>query len=118
VKCRRSACTSNQNEENAAWQVNIESATFNAGARTMTVTYFLSDPTNNNARYNLVTSDCTGSGASVSCSSGTRFGNLRFYLAYQNMVGQSTAVTEFTLQQWWSGHGSRSGTNDGTKSTW
>jgi OmcA/MtrC family decaheme c-type cytochrome len=108
----------NQNEENAAkYKVNIESAVFNAGARTVTVTYFLSDPTNNNARYNLVTSDCTGAGASVSCSSSTRFGNLRFYLAYQNMIGQPTAVTEFTAYN--NGGSSATafmykGTNDGT----
>jgi len=87
----------NQNEENGAkYKMNIESATFDAAARKVTVKYFLSDPTSNNAKYNLVTSDCTGSGASLSCSSSTRFGNLRLYLAYQNLVGQSAAVTEFT----------------------
>jgi OmcA/MtrC family decaheme c-type cytochrome len=53
-------------------------------------------PTNNNARYNLITPDCTVSGATPTCGSNTRFGNLRFYLAYQNMVGQPTGVTEFT----------------------
>jgi OmcA/MtrC family decaheme c-type cytochrome len=91
----------NQNEENAAkYKMNIESTAFNDTAdhtgRTVTVKYFLSDPTNGNTAYNLVTSDCTGSGATLNCANTTKFGNLRFYLAYQNMVGQSTAVTEFS----------------------
>jgi OmcA/MtrC family decaheme c-type cytochrome len=86
----------NQNEENAAkYKMNIESASFDATTRMVTIKYFLSDPTNGNAAYNLVTSDCTGT-ATVTCTNTTKFGNLRFYLAYQNMVGQSTAVTEFS----------------------
>jgi OmcA/MtrC family decaheme c-type cytochrome len=112
----------NQNEENAAkYKVNIESATFNAGARTVTVTYFLSDPTNNNARYNLITPDCTFPAPNVcappSGTNNTKFGNLRFYLAYQNLVGQPTAITEFTAYN--NGGSSANaylyrGTNDGT----
>ncbi|MGZ8253332.1 MAG: multiheme c-type cytochrome, partial [Burkholderiaceae bacterium] len=87
----------NQNEENAAkYRVTIDSATFDAAARKVTVKYHLADPTANNAKYNLVTSDCTGSGATLACGSNTRFGNLRFYLAYPNLVGQPTSVTEFT----------------------
>jgi OmcA/MtrC family decaheme c-type cytochrome len=55
----------NQNEENAAkYKMNIESVVFNDTAtrkgRTVTVKYFLSDPTKGNAAYNLVTPDCTG----------------------------------------------------------
>ena len=46
----------------------------------------------------------------------TRFGNLRFYLAYQNMVGQPPAVTEFTAYNN-GGNGANAyiykGTNDG-----
>lgn len=108
----------NQNEDTSAkYKVNIESATFDAGARKVTVKYSLTDPTNGNAAYNLVTPDCTGSGPSVSCSSSTRFGNLRFYLAYQNMVGQPTATTEFTAYNN-GGSGANQyfykGTNDGT----
>ena len=87
----------NQNEENAAkYKMNIESADYDATTRKVTIKYFLSDPTNGNAAWNLVTPDCTGAGATLACASTTRFGNLRFYLAYQNLVGQSTAVTEFT----------------------
>jgi OmcA/MtrC family decaheme c-type cytochrome len=87
----------NQNEENAArYKVTIESATYDAAARKVTVRYYLADPTNNNARYNLVTPDCTVSGATPTCGSNTRFGNLRFYLAYPNMIGQPTGDTEFT----------------------
>ena len=91
----------NQNEENAArYKLNIESATFNDTAdhkgRTVTVKYFLSDPTNGNAAYNLVTPDCAGAGAALACANTTKFGSLRLYLAYQNLVGQSTAVTEFS----------------------
>jgi OmcA/MtrC family decaheme c-type cytochrome len=87
----------NQNEENAAkYKMNIESATFDAAARKVTVKYSLTDPTNNNAAYNLVTPDCTSGSTGPSCSSSTKFGNLRFYLAYQNMKGQLTAVTEFS----------------------
>ncbi len=87
----------NQNEENGAkYRMNIESASFDSAARKVTVKYNLTDPTNNNAKYNLVTSDCTGSGATLNCSNQTRFGNLRLYVAYQNLVGQATTVTEFT----------------------
>jgi OmcA/MtrC family decaheme c-type cytochrome len=86
----------NQNEENAAkYKMNIESVVYDATARKATVKYFLSDPTNGNAAYNLVTPDCTGT-ATITCSSSTKFGNLRFYLAYQNIVGQSTATTEYS----------------------
>jgi OmcA/MtrC family decaheme c-type cytochrome len=91
----------NQNEENSAlYKMNIESVAFNDTAdhkgRTVTVKYFLSNPTAGDAPYNLVTSDCTGTAAAPVCSSNTKFGNLRFYLAYQNMVGQSTTTTEFS----------------------
>ena len=86
----------NQNEENAAkYKMNIESTTYDTGTRMVTVKYFLSDPTNADAAYNLVTSECTGT-TTITCSSNTRFGNLRLYLAYQNLVGQSTAITEFS----------------------
>ena len=69
----------NQNEDTSAkYKVNIESATFDAGARKVTVKYSLTDPTNGNAAYNLVTPDCTGSPPSLcSCSELTRFGNLQ-----------------------------------------
>jgi OmcA/MtrC family decaheme c-type cytochrome len=108
----------NQNEENAAkYKVNIESASYDAVARVVNVKYFLSDPTNGNAAYNLVTSDCTGSGASLTCANTTKFGNLRFYLGYMNMVGQNTAVTEFSANN--NGGGTANaymykGTNDGS----
>lgn len=100
----------NQVEANAAkYKMNIESVAFNDTAdhkgRSVTVKYFLSDPTNGNAAYNLVTPDCTYTGTAGACvpptttpstPNNTRFGNLRFYLAYQNMLGQSAAVTEYS----------------------
>jgi OmcA/MtrC family decaheme c-type cytochrome len=92
----------NQAETNAAkYKMNIQSVAFNDTAdhkgRSVAVTYFLSDPTNGNAAYNLVTSDCTGVGtASLSCGSSAKFGNLRFNLGYQNMVGQSALTTEYS----------------------
>ncbi len=90
----------NQVEANAAkYKMNIESVAFNDTAdhkaRSVTVKYFLSDPTKGNAAYNLVTPDCTGT-TTITCANTTKFGNLRFYLAYQNMIGQSNAVTEFS----------------------
>jgi OmcA/MtrC family decaheme c-type cytochrome len=107
----------NQNEENAAkYKVVIDRATYDAAGRKVSVKYSLVDPTNGNAPYNLVTSDCTGAGATLACSSSTRFGNLRFYLAYQNMVGQPANVTEFTAYNI-GGSGANAylykGTNDG-----
>ncbi len=108
----------NQVEEHAAkYRMNIESATYDAASRKVTVKYFLSDPTRNDAKYNLVTGECTGSGATVSCSNQTQFGNLRFYVAYQNLVGQATTVTEFTAYN--NGGSSANafayrGTNDGS----
>jgi OmcA/MtrC family decaheme c-type cytochrome len=108
----------NQNEENAArYKMNIESASYDAATRKVTIKYFLSDPTAGNAPYNLITADCTGTAAAPSCNNTTKFGNLRFYLAYQNMVGQSTAVTEFSANN--NGGGGANvfaylGTNDGS----
>jgi OmcA/MtrC family decaheme c-type cytochrome len=99
----------NQNEENAAkYKMNIESTSYDAGTRKVTVKYFLSDPTNGNAAYNL-TEGCS----QTLCASTTKFGNLRLYLGYQNMVNQSTAVTEYSA-----GSGvninAYKGTNDGS----
>lgn len=107
----------NQNEENAAkYKMNIESATYNASSRKVTVKYVLSDPTKGNAAYNLVTPDCTAVAPNI-CSSDTKFGNLRFILAYQSMVGQSTAVTEFSSYNNGGSNASayaHAGTNDGS----
>ena len=108
----------NQAEEHAAkYKVNIESATFDSSARKVTVKYSVSDPTHANALWNLVTPDCTGSGATLACSSTTQFGNLRFYLAYPSMVGQPLSVTEFTSYNN-GGSGANAylykGTNDGS----
>lgn len=82
----------NQNEENAAkYKMNIESAVFNdtadKTARTVTVTYSLTNPLDGTA-YDLA-------------SNSTKFGSLRFILAYQNMTGQLVngqpgPVTEFS----------------------
>ncbi|HSH91207.1 MAG TPA: OmcA/MtrC family decaheme c-type cytochrome [Ramlibacter sp.] len=107
----------NQNEENAAkYKMNIESADYDAATRKVTIKYFLSDPTAANSAYNLVTSECTGTTVPA-CANTTKFGNLRFYLAYQNMVGQSTAVTEFSAYNN-GGNGASAfaylGANDGT----
>jgi hypothetical protein len=100
--------------------MNIESVAFNDTAdhkgRSVTVKYFLSDPTNGNAAYNLVSSDCTST-PTLTCANTTKFGNLRFYLAYQNMVGQPAAVTEYSA---YNNGGSTAnayaykGTNDGS----
>jgi OmcA/MtrC family decaheme c-type cytochrome len=95
--------------------MNIESASFDAATRMVTVKYFLSDPTNGNAAYNLVTSECTS--APLACANTTKFGNIRLYLAYQNLVGQSTSVTEFSAYN--NGGNTANiyaykGTNDGT----
>jgi OmcA/MtrC family decaheme c-type cytochrome len=85
-----------QNAADAAkYKMNIESAAFDASTRKVTVKYFLSDPTNGNAPYNLVTSDCTAAAPNV-CSSSARFGNLRLFVAYQSVPGQSTGTTEFS----------------------
>ncbi len=87
----------NQNEEDAAkYKMNIESVAYDPTSRLVTVGYFVSDPTNGDAAYNLVTSDCTGAAPNVTCANTTKFGNLRFYLTYGSLVGQSSAVTEFT----------------------
>ena len=90
-----------QNEVNRAlYKMNIEAVVFNDTpdhkGRTVTVRYFLSNPTADNAAYDLVTADCGGSVGAPACSSATKFGNLRFYLGYQNMVGQPASVTEFS----------------------
>ena len=121
----------NQVEANAAkYKVNIESVAFNDTtdhkARSVTVKYFLSDPTNGNAAYNLVTADCTYKGTVGPCvpptttpstPNNTKFGNLRFYLAYQNMVGQIDTVTEYSAYNN-GGSGANAylhaGTNDGS----
>jgi OmcA/MtrC family decaheme c-type cytochrome len=112
----------NQVEVNAAkYKMNIDSVAFNDTAdhkaRSVTVKYFLSDPTNGNAAYNLLTPECTGTASAIACANTTKFGNLRFYLAFQNMVGQSEGTTEFSAYN--NGGSSANayaykGTNDGS----
>ena len=119
----------NQNEENSAkYKMNIESASYDATTRKVTVRYFLADTTNGNAAYNLITPDCTAAApkqcdVTVIPSPGSRpvnittFGNLRFYVAYQTMAGQSMAVTEFSSYNNGGSGANRAayeGTNDGT----
>jgi OmcA/MtrC family decaheme c-type cytochrome len=106
----------NQIQTNAAkYKVNIASATYDAATRMVTVKYNVTDPTNGNKAYNLVTSECTGSGATAVCANTTTFGNLRFYLGYQNLIGQP-GPTDWTA---WGNGGSGAnaylyqGTNDG-----
>jgi OmcA/MtrC family decaheme c-type cytochrome len=106
----------------AKYRMNIDSATYDPAARKVTVKYHLSDPTNDDAAYNLVTPDCVYPAPNV-CTppsgtpNNTMFGNLRLYVAYQNLVGQSTRVTEFTA---YNNGGSAAGaymylgTNDGS----
>jgi OmcA/MtrC family decaheme c-type cytochrome len=87
----------NQVQADAAlYKMNIESAVFDPAARVVNVKYFLSNPANGGTAYNLVTPDCTGSGSTLACSGNAKFGNLRFYLAYESMVGQPLGTTEFT----------------------
>ena len=91
----------NQNEENAAkYKMNIESAEYDAATRNVTVKYYLSDPTNGDKAYKLLAdkSDCTPNTDrdTLKDCNYTKFGNLKFYLAYQNMIGQSTATTEYS----------------------
>jgi OmcA/MtrC family decaheme c-type cytochrome len=112
----------NQNEDHAAkYRVTIESATFDPTARVVRVVYYVSNPTANDTRYNLVTADCTFPAPNQctppSGTNNTQFGNLRFYLAYPNMVGQPMNVTEFTAYNN-GGSGANAflykGTNDGS----
>ena len=85
----------NQNEESSVkYKMNIEAASYDAAANQITVKYFLSDPTNGNAPYNLVTGECTGT--PVNCSSSTKFGNLKLIVAYGSLAGQPQGTTEFT----------------------
>ncbi|UCG97483.1 MAG: OmcA/MtrC family decaheme c-type cytochrome [Burkholderiales bacterium] len=85
----------------AKYRMNIDGATYDPANRKVTVKYHLSDPTNNDAAYNLVTPDCVYPAPNV-CTppsgtpNNTTFGSLRLYIAYQNLAGQSTRVTEFT----------------------
>ena len=83
----------NQNEKNAAkYKMNIDSVTYDATNRKATISYYLSDPTNSNAVYDLV----VGCASPTSCSNTTKFGNLRFVLGYQNLAGQPTTTSEFS----------------------
>ena len=73
----------NQAQTNSAkYKMNIESTAYDAATRKVTVKYFLSDPTNGDKAYKL--------------EGDPRFAGLRFYLAYQSMVGQPSVVTEFS----------------------
>ena len=84
----------------AKYRMNIDGATYDPATRKVTIKYFLSDPTNGNKPYNLITPECTYPAPNVctppSGTNTTPFGNLRFYVAYQNLPGQSALVTEFT----------------------
>jgi OmcA/MtrC family decaheme c-type cytochrome len=86
----------NQNEENAAkYKVVINSTTYNNTTRKVTVNYHVEDTTNGNAKWDLA-ADCPTPGNGATCTSNNRFGNLSMYVAYNNIVGQPTAVTEFS----------------------
>jgi len=50
---------------------------FQRSTRKVTVNYFLSDPTNGNAAYNLVTADCTQGTTTIACSNRSRIGRAR-----------------------------------------
>jgi len=108
----------NQVQTDAAlYKMNIESAVYDPAARVVNVKYFLSNPANGNSAYNLVTPDCTGTGATLACSSTTKFGNLRLYAAWESMPGQPLAVTEFTSFNNSGGNANvfaYKGTNDGS----
>lgn len=94
----------NQIQQNAAkYKLNIESVAYDGAARQLTVRYFLSDPTNGDTAYNLVTPDCTFAAPNICAypgafglTSNTKFGNLQFRVAYQNLVGQPGWETEYT----------------------
>src|SRR4029079_15084929 len=65
----------NQNEENGVkYKMNIDRAAYDPATRKVTVNYFLSDPTNGNAAYNLVMADCTQGTTTIACSNQTKFG--------------------------------------------
>lgn len=68
-------------QNGAKYKMNIESAAFNPATRQVTVQYFLSDPTNGNAAYDL---------------SEGRFSGVQLRVAYQNLVGQPSWETEYT----------------------
>jgi hypothetical protein len=67
--------------------------------RSVTLKYSLTNPTAGNTPYRLLVNavDCIAQadGSLADCSN-AQFGNLKAYLAYQNMVGQSPVVTEFS----------------------
>jgi OmcA/MtrC family decaheme c-type cytochrome len=74
----------NQAEVNAAkYKMNIESVTYDSGTRNVTIVYYMSDPTNGGAKWDLCAAPI------VSTSN-------RLYLGYQNVPNQSTSVTEFS----------------------
>lgn len=84
--------------ESKKYKVNIESATLvtapGAGTTgTVRVQYYISDPTNGDAAYDLF-AGCAGTPAV--CGSNDKFGNVRFILAYQSLPGQPNVVTEFS----------------------
>jgi len=93
-------------QNGARYKMNIESVVFNdtptKTGRSVTVKYFLSDPTTGNAAYNLAEA---------------RFASLQLRVAYQNLVGQPTWETEFTAYNN-GGTGAvvaaNTGTNDGS----
>jgi len=94
-------------QNGAKYKMNIVSATLTntptaTTTRSVRVEYFLSDPTNGNAAYNLAE---------------TRFAGLQFRVAYQNLIGQPNWETEFTAYNN-AGTGAviaaNTGTNDGS----
>ena len=109
----------NQNEENAAkYKVNIESAVFEPGRPGGQRQVLPLGPDQRQRglqpRYARI---ARAAAATLACANTTKFGNLRFYLAYQNMVGQPAGVTEFSAYNN-GGSGANvyfyKGTNDGS----
>ena len=87
----------------ALYKMNIDSVAFNDTpdhrGRSVTLTYSLTNPTAGNRPYRLLVNvvDCTANadGSLANCNNAL-FGNLKAYLAYQNMVGQAPWVTDFS----------------------
>ena len=82
----------NQIQANAAkYQFNFDAPpSYDSSTRMVTLKYSVTDPTNNNAAYDLK-ADCSGA-----CTSSNRFGNVRILIGSLTLVGAPASVADFT----------------------
>ncbi|MGA7179391.1 MAG: OmcA/MtrC family decaheme c-type cytochrome [Thiobacillaceae bacterium] len=92
----------------AKYQFNFDAPPgYDSTTRTVTITYSITDPTNNNAAYDLK-ADCSGN-----CTTSNKFGNVRIVIGSLTLVGAPASIADYTSSSSTNVY-AYTGTDDGT----